>query len=415
MPVRELTTKDRPAYRALTAQAFAGDPGDLAPGPFGGGEIPLGVDSADLPGGQDCVLAAGARIRRDTIALGGGTTSCGGIGGLAVHPAHRGGGLFGELLEAVLERCRDEGMAFSMLYPSNPAIYRRYGYQVVARTERIVVPLGELQRLRPVPGRRLVPVTEATMGRLRALYEELTAGENAMLRREPPLFPAGLPGAPWAAVLLQDEDGADRGCLSFSRVHPGADGAGLEVHEILGRDRDDLLALLHHLGSWSTVTSAASVRLRTDDPVLDVLPGGGLRTADDIVPLVMMRLVDTARALRDRPAPARLTGGVRLEVVDSTPAASVCCAAGQWDIRAHGGEVVVDDVTVDGAPVDGVDASADVPWARLDVHAAALLLIGGRTLADARRAGLLAEADPEGETFLDTLLRGPRPSVLDAF
>ncbi|MGO1983133.1 MAG: GNAT family N-acetyltransferase, partial [Brachybacterium alimentarium] len=53
--------------------------------------------------------------------------------------------------------------------------------------------------------------------------------------------------------------------------------------------------------------------------------------------------------------------------------------------------------------------------ARWDIHAAGLLLMGGRTLADARRLGLSAIADPAAEQFLDALLAGPRPSVLDAF
>lgn len=415
MPVRELTSDDRPAYRRLTAQAFGGGSVEEVPGPFPEGEIPLGIDSTARPGGQEGVLAAGARIRRDTIALGGGITSCGGIGGLAVHPAHRGGGLFGELLEGVLARCGAEGMAFSMLYPSNPAIYRRHGYQVVARTERIVVPLGELQRMRSVPGRRLVPVTEATMPRLRRLYTELTSEDNAMLRREPPLFPAGLPSPPWGAVLLEDEAGEDRGYLSFSRIEPGSDGAGLEVHEILGRDRDDLLTLLQHLGTWSTVTTAARIRLRTEDPILDVLPGGGLRTTPDIVPLVMMRLVDTARALADRPAPAGLTGSVRLEVRDGTPSAAACRAEGRWDVHAQDGRVHVEESTGGEPSLQPGGHGAPTARARLDVHAAALLLTGGRSLADARRVGLEAEADAAGEAFLDTLLRGPRPSVLDAF
>jgi predicted acetyltransferase len=427
MFVRELTSDDRPAYRRLTSQAFGGGSAEELPGPFPEGEIPLGVDSSALPGGQEGVLAAGARIRRDTIALGGGTTACGGVGGLAVHPAHRGGGLFGELLGAVLGRCSAEGMSFSMLYPSNPAIYRRHGYQVVARTERIIVPLGELQRLRSVPGLSLVPVTEATMPRLHRLYAELTAGDNAMLRREPPLFPAGLPAPPWGAVLLQDAAGVDRGYLSFSRIDPGPDTAGLEVHEILGREREDRLALLQHLGSWSTVTTSARIRLRAEDPILDVLPGGGLRTTSDIVPLVMMRLVDTARALADRPAPPELSGGVRLEVKDGTPSAGACRAAGCWDVRAQDGVVRVEEaetaeqdehgVQTETAGPDGRAGERRAPsgWARLDVHAAALLLTGGRSLADARRAGLLADADAAGEAFLDTLLRGPRPSVLDAF
>ncbi|MFI8776658.1 GNAT family N-acetyltransferase [Brachybacterium paraconglomeratum] len=305
MPVRELTPTDALAYRLLTSSAFGGsvDPDDpAASAPLSPGQTAVGIDSAALPGGAGGVLAAAARIRHDEISLGGGRVRCGGIAGLAVHPAHRGDGLFAELLAAVLARCDEESLPVSMLYPSTPEIYRRHGYQVVARVETLEVPLVDLQRLRSVPGRRTVPVTAASMPRVRALYEELTAGDNAMLRRQGPLFPDGLPGHGWEAVLLVGADGLDRGYASWTRRR--GEGPGLEVHEVLGRDREDLRALLRVIGSWSTVTESVRLRVRTEDPVLDVLPGGGARPAGGTVPLVMMRVVDTAALLTARPAPA---------------------------------------------------------------------------------------------------------------
>src|SRR5699024_903558 len=111
---------------------------------------------------------------------------------------------------------------------SHPALYRRYGYQVVARGESLIVPLVDLQRIPAVPHRRLVPVTAATMPRLRELYHRLSADDNAMLRREPPLFAEGLPGAGWSAMLLQDESGADHGYLSWTRRGQDPHGVGLD-------------------------------------------------------------------------------------------------------------------------------------------------------------------------------------------
>lgn len=409
MPVRELSAEDALAYRQLSAGAFGGvvDPDDpTSSAPLGAGQTAVGIDSAGLPGGADGVLAAGARIRHDEVALGGGRARCGGIGGLAVHPAHRGEGLFGQLITGVIARCAEEQMALSMLYPSNPAIYRRHGYQVVARGQTLVVPLLDLQRLRAVPGRTTVPVTAATMPRLRALYTELTAGDNAMLRREGPLFPDGLPGDGWQAMLLVDEDGRDRGYLSWTRR--SGDGPGLEVHEVLGRDRTDLKALLHVLGSWSTVTEQVRLRVRTEDPVLDVLPGAGARPAPGPVPLVMMRVIDTAQALSARPAPAGLAGALRLVVEDDTVPAGTCRAAGAYEVVVADGRVDVGTVLAGSPPPRRGEV-------RLDVHAASLLLVGGRSLADARRLGLRAEGDADAAALLDALLAGPRPSVLDAF
>ena len=416
MHVRDLTAEDFVGYRTMASGAFGGgsDPTSPdAPRDFSPGQTALGIDSSSLPGGLDGVVAAGARIRHDRVALGGGVAHCGGIAGLAVHPAHRGDGLFGTLLTAVIARCGAEGMALSMLYPSNPEIYRRYGYQVVARAQSLIVPLVDLQRIPAVPGRRLVPVTAETMPRLRRLHHELTAGDNAMLRREPPLFPEGLPAPPWAALLLEDEAGTAHGYVSWTRVD-GRDGVGLEVHELFGRTRTDRQALLRSLGSWSTVTELLRLRVRTEDPVLDVLPGGGARPDPSPVPLVMMRVIDTAATLRARRAPSGLTGTVRLVVEDGTVPEGTCRAAGTRLVTASGGTISVTDADARDTVTDPGPAEV-LGSCHLDIHAASLLLVGGRTLADARRLGLRADADPSAEAFLDALLAGPRPSVLDAF
>src|SRR5699024_2367404 len=99
---------------------------------------------------------------------------------------------------------------------------------------------------------------------------------------------------PWSALLLTDGSGTAHGYVSWTRRAGAADGVGLEVHELFGRTRSDRLALLRSLGSWSTVTELLRLRVRTEDPVLDVLPGAGARPDPAPVPLVMMRVIDTA-------------------------------------------------------------------------------------------------------------------------
>src|SRR5699024_1761071 len=110
----------------------------------------------------------------------------------------------------------------------------------------------------------------------------------------------------------------------------------------------DRVALLRSVGSWSTVTQLARLRVRTEDPVLDALPGGNLRPDPGTVPLVMMRVIDTAAALEARPAPAGLRGSVRLEVADTTVDADVSRAAGCWTVTADGGRVTVTPATPTG-------------------------------------------------------------------
>src|SRR5699024_11237960 len=83
-------------------------------------------------------------------------------------------------------------------------------------------------------------------------------------------------------------------------------------------------------------------------------------------------------------------------------------------VTASGGTISVTDADARDTVTDSGPAEV-LGSCHLDIHAASLLLVGGRTLADARRLGLRADADPSAEAFLDALLAGPRPSVLDAF
>src|SRR5699024_9999179 len=130
MHVRDLNAEDFVGYRTMSSGAFGGgsDPTSPdAPRDFSPRQTALGIDSSSLPGGLDGVVAAGARIRHDLLALGGGVAHGGGIAGLEVRPAHCGDGLFGALLFAGIARCGVEGMTLSMRKFSNVELYRRYG------------------------------------------------------------------------------------------------------------------------------------------------------------------------------------------------------------------------------------------------------------------------------------------------
>lgn len=423
MRVRDLGPDDLVPFQQLCSLAFGGSVSATGPAPFHPGQSPLGIDA---PGGEG--LAAALTVRHDRIAVGGGIAPCGGIGGVSVHPAHRGGGMFAHLMTAAIARSTQLGHAFSMLYPSNPGIYRALGYQKVSQVDRLVVPLADLRGIPAPVGLHLSPVTAASMPEVRALYREVVDAGNALLLREGPLFGEEMPAPPWTAVLVRDTEGTAQGYLSFARTPDGPAGTGLEVFDLLGRRREHVAALLRSLASWSTVTDAALVRTRQDDPLLDVIPGGRVRPDPGVLPLVMMRVIDTAAALQARPAPHGLHGSIRLQVTDATGPGPVAAAAGDFLVGASEGTVHVHRLA-DGAgtgagahedptPPDvrrDEDPGAGSPRARLDIHAASLLLAGGRSLAEARRLGLAADADPAAEAFLDTLLAGPRPSVLDFF
>lgn len=409
MPVRELGTDDLLPYRRLTAHAFGGVVDETAPTPFNEAEVPLGVPSQDPPGGVPGVLAAGLRIRADRLVLGGREVRSGGIGGLAVHPAHRGGGLFGALLRAAISRSAADGQGVSVLYPSNPGIYRRAGWQWISTTTHMELPLADLSVLPRPQDRHLTPVIGDGHRVVRALYRELAERENALLVRDGPLFEGShVSDGATEYVLVRHDSGTAGGYMSFSRRPDGQDGVGLEVHEIMAHDTADRLALLRCLGSWSTVSPRARIRLLTDDPVADLVPHGSFRlTAGPPISMAMLRVTDTRAALEQRGAPAALRGTITLAVDDPfMPEHS-----GTWAVTARDGAVEV----TPAAPAPAPEAAATEGRASMDVRTLAYLFAGGRSVRDARRADLPIEADADATGFLDALFAGARPSVMDHF
>ena len=218
-----------------------------------------------------------------------------------------------------------------------------------------------------------------------------------------------------AASYLQRGMGGEATFSLFIRQLPPTRGflvaAGLEP----------CLEFLEGFGLSEEELDYLSRELGFEDPVLDALPGGRARHDPQVMPLVMVRVTDTAAALAARPAPAGLQGALRLEVDDAALPAGATAAAGTWRVEITDGAVrTVPLPGHEGRQADGQDDglhndAKDLPAVRLDVHAASLLLIGGRSLADAERLGLGVQADPAARTLLDALLAGPRPAVMDQF
>lgn len=76
---------------------------------------------------------------------------------LATHPAHQGRGLARALLDHVLRRCDEDGLAvwLETTDPSNPPIYERFGFATVAHVEPAAwLPGLWVMRREPRPTRR---------------------------------------------------------------------------------------------------------------------------------------------------------------------------------------------------------------------------------------------------------------------
>src|SRR5699024_5969254 len=137
-------------------------------------------------------------------------------------------------------------------------------------------------------------------------------------------------------------------------------------------------------GGTISVTDADARDTVTDSGPAEVLGSWHLDIHAASLLLVGGRTLADARRLGQRAA------------ADPPPPGAPCRAAGTRLATASGGTISVTaadarDTVTDSGPAEVLGSC------HLDIHAASLLLVGGRTLADARRLGLRADADPSAE------------------
>jgi predicted acetyltransferase len=320
-----------------------------------------------------------------------------GLGGVSVAPHARGRGVARTLLSAALRRMHDDGAAVSVLYPSNPMVYRSVGWEsagVLASAELPTAALAGARAAAPLDGKdagepvSLRPVTAGDLDTVHRLYTDAVRGAVGPLTRTGPLFdPARL--LDLGGALLAERDGAAVGYVSYDR---GGD-PPLRVHDLVGTDPVALAALLRSVGSWQPV--AATVWIRAVDPTLLTLCAPTpvpMRSGD----VWMARLVDVEAAVAGRGWPPGVRLGVDLELID--PEAS--WQAGRWRLN------VVDS--------SGTLERGGTGAVRVHVRGLSALFTGFASTVALRAAGLL-DGDAEAATRLDAAFTGPAPWMVDYF
>lgn len=84
----------------------------------------------------------------------------GGVSGVVTWPEHRRSGLVAQLLQRSLEQMREDGQVLSFLHPFSIPFYRKYGWELFADTETIVLTKEQL------------PVREAYSGALKRIDKD---------------------------------------------------------------------------------------------------------------------------------------------------------------------------------------------------------------------------------------------------
>lgn len=174
------------AREAATSESYPVDPG----------EVRYLVRSGKEP------VAACAVYPMD-VARGSSTLRCGGVAGVATLPEHRRVGAADDLMRAVLEGMRGDGVAISALYAFRSTYYRRFGYENCGWRWQIKCPAERLPRFRSsLPVKQITP---AELKNLDAVYvpfirarsgsplRDLDAWEHRMGKKPPMVYAIGDP------------------------------------------------------------------------------------------------------------------------------------------------------------------------------------------------------------------------------
>lgn len=391
--VRRLGPDDAPASQRLGLEAFgvpAADPGPsdvVGPGLHG-----WGVVDGDR-------LVAQAVDREYGVWFGGRVLATAGIAEVTVAVEHRGAGVLGPLLLALLEGARERGAVMSTMFPSAPGIYRRTGYELIGSTRRVDVPAAALAMLPRSPDVVLRRAAEGDAEAVRRVYDAWAAGVDGALTRRGVLFPATdaeLVGGVTGVTLAQGADGEVLGYASWVRGRGDGSGPELVVHDLLAVRVDAYTALLQALGSFASVAATVRLRSTAGDPARLLLRSVDWAPVQE--DLYMLKVLDVEAAFTG----ARCAPGLALRAGFTLAGDVLGDLNGAYRVEADAGRV-----TCVRAP-----ATDD---RTLTPRGLALLVTGAAPCRDLRVLGLLTGGDPAEDADWDALVAGRVRGVLDHF
>lgn len=318
------------------------------------------------------------------------------VGGVAVAPEVRGGGVARALLVVLLRAAHERGAAVSALHPTVSAVYRSAGWEFGGR-----MLTGRFDTA-SLPTRREPDVTLRSgdggdRPRLTELYERSARRHNGLLTRRGGFFdlPSDNPlGEDVDVLTVAEVDGEPLGALAFGRGEGYGPEATLDVADLLADRPSVARALVGVLAGWRTVTRSVLLSLPADDAVAAAFP---LERATDLRSWPWMhRPVDVVRAVAERGWPPYVAGRVAFSLTDELAPWN----SGDWELSLDGG-------------VGTLVPATGTPDRWLTVRGFAGLYCGVATGAGLVAAGLAGGAgDPAA---LDLLGCGPAARLADYF
>lgn len=182
MPVRHMERKDLAACEKIQHIAFVSsldtqameerlNKEDDAPSNYVGYE------------NQEGVITACLQLPRYQMRFEGTWVPMVGVGGVASLPEYRSGGAIRQIFESVLPKLREEGVAFTLLYPFSHSFYRKFGYELCQLAQAWEVATPALSHLRCTCKVRMVAGKEDYPA-LRAVFEAHFGRYNLAIQRE---------------------------------------------------------------------------------------------------------------------------------------------------------------------------------------------------------------------------------------
>lgn len=268
----------------------------------------------------DEMVAAGQSVPFSMSVPGGADVGTAGIKGIGVLPTHRRQGLLTAIMRRLVDDARDRGEAVSVLWPTESAIYPRFGYSpaTVAARYRVNQAHAPLVAGTPRSGRvRLIPIDKARDA-VGPVYEALRRTVPGMSARTPALwdqFESGLSGT--GNVVVVEEDGQVTGYARYSiEAEWSSSGPANEVNvgEIAYLTSGAAGSLWTYLLDLDLVSVLSCWHRPPDDP-LPWLIEENRKLERHVRDGVWLRLVDLPAALAARRYAAPLD--VTLEVKDT--------------------------------------------------------------------------------------------------
>lgn len=396
--IRDLAEADLDPALDLCYSVFHLKPGDRTRS-FHRDLLRDGLRFGAYDGGQLAGLTGG---HRRTLSVPGGQLPCAAVDFVSVLPTHRRRGILTSMMDALWGRCAADGRPVACLWPSESAIYGRYGFGAATEVYGIEIDASRPLALRLAPDGRplrlidpaeapavLAPRYDATLPQRAGRFtRDLSWWRNGALDLDGAGMDAGQEGFGAARVVVLGAHGEEPGGYAVYRTRASGEGRSgvVRVGELEAESGPAAAALWSYLVSID-LTSTVEVQGRpADDPLLYLAADRDQVRVTGQKSSLWLRLVDVRAALTARSwaAPVDLVVDLRDTALPAN--------AGRFRLTA--------------GPGGGAtwEPTAEAPDISLDVRELGSCYLGGTPLRHFVHAGLVTEHTPGAVRRLDAAL-----------